>query len=149
LEFSDAPTRAFFENLLSEGDVRTQLARRLGISKENIFALLSVLGGDCAGAVQLLPAGQDPVDEGNYRLISEATLAAELANLPSHPFLADASKVRLSLAGAQNKLPVYYDGTNFYIPEGDAASTYILKTPIERLENTVVKEVVRSKTNCL
>ncbi|MCK5826829.1 MAG: HipA domain-containing protein [Desulfuromusa sp.] len=41
---------------------------------------------------------------------------------------------------AQNKLPVRYDGTNFYIPRGEAASTHILKTSIDRLENTMVNE---------
>ncbi|MFK5927201.1 MAG: type II toxin-antitoxin system HipA family toxin [Desulfuromusa sp.] len=138
--FDDAASRAFFENLLPEANVRTQVARTLGISPENIFGLLSELGGDCAGAVQLLPDGEDAHKFGRYRLISEEELAAELANLPDHPFLADEEGVRLSLAGAQNKLPVHYDGTNFYIPEGEAASTHILKTPIDRLENTVVNE---------
>jgi len=138
--FDDVSSRAFFENLLPEANVRTQVARTLGISPENIFGLLSELGGDCAGAVRLLPEGEDPHKVGRYRLISDAGLAAELANLPNHPFLADDDGVRLSLAGAQNKLPVHYDGTNFYIPEGEAASTHILKTPIDRLENTVVNE---------
>ena len=139
--FDDVASRAFFENLLPEANVRTQVARTLGISPENIFGLLSELGGDCAGAVQLLPDGEDPSKAGHYRLISNVELASELANLPNHPFLADDEGVRLSLAGAQNKLPVHYDGTNFYIPEGEAASTHILKTPIDRLENTVVNEV--------
>jgi len=138
--FDDAASRAFFENLLPEANVRTQVARTLGISPENIFGLLSELGGDCAGAVRLLPDGTDPHKTGHYRLISAEELAAELANLPNHPFLADEEGVRLSLAGAQNKLPIRYDGTDFYIPEGEAASTHILKTPIDRLENTVVNE---------
>ncbi len=99
--FTDAAARAFFENLLPEGDVRAQLVRRLGISKENIFALLNELGGDCAGAVLLLPVGKNPDGAGNYRPISEAELAVELVNLPTHPFLADDKGVRLSLAGAQ------------------------------------------------
>ncbi len=138
--FNDTASRAFFENLLPEANIRIQVARILGISPVNIFGLLNKLGGDCAGAVQLLPTGEDPHKRGRYRLISENDLAVELANLPNHPFLADEDGVRLSLAGAQNKLPVRFDGTNFYIPEGDAASTHILKTPIDRLENTVVNE---------
>jgi len=138
--FDDPASRAFFENLLPEGRIRTQLARALGLSQENIFGLLSELGGDCAGAVRLLPQAQQPITAGHYRLISDAELAQELVNLPSHPFLADEEGVRLSLAGAQNKLPVYFDGRDFFIPEADAPSSHILKTPIERLENTVVNE---------
>ena len=138
--FDDADSRAFFENLLPEGNLRTQIVRRLGISPENIFALLSELGGDCAGAVRLLPQGQGPREHGGYRLLSETALTEQLANLPVHPMLADEDGVRLSLAGAQNKLPLHYDGEHFFVPEKDAPSTHILKTPIERLDNTVVNE---------
>ena len=138
--FAEPATRAFFENLLPEGSVREQVARTLGLSPENIFALLAALGGDCAGAVRVLPGGQRLRTDGRYRPISNAALAAELETLPTHPFLADDEGVRLSLAGAQNKLPVRYDDTGFYIPQGEAASTHILKTPIAHLENTVVNE---------
>ena len=97
--FDDAVSRAFFENLLPEANVRIQVGRTLGISPENIFGLLSELGGDCAGAVRLLPDGTDPHKTGRYRLISEEELAAALAKLPDHPFWADEEWVRLSLAG--------------------------------------------------
>ena len=138
--FDDSVSQAFFENLLPEGSVRTQLARRLGISVENIFVLLTELGGDCAGAVRLLPQGEQAEASGHYRLISNNELAKELDNLPIHPFLADEDNIRLSLAGAQNKLPVHFDELNYYLPEGDAPSTYILKTPIKHLENTALNE---------
>jgi serine/threonine-protein kinase HipA len=139
-EFADGPTRAFFDNLLPEGGVRDRVARTLGLSKDNVFALLAALGGDCAGAVRVLPNGQQPQESGNYRPIGTEVMASELATLPAHPFLVDDEGVRLSLAGAQNKLPVRYDGAGFFIPEGAAPSTHILKTPIAHLENTVVNE---------
>jgi serine/threonine-protein kinase HipA len=138
--FEDQASRAFFENLLPEGDVRSQVARTLGVSRENTFELLAALGGDCAGAVSLLPPGEEPYRAGHYRPISRDNLAAELDRLPSHPFLADEEGVRLSLAGAQNKLPIYYDGNEFHVPEGGSPSTHIIKTPIRNLENTVVNE---------
>ena len=138
--FDTTSSRAFFENLLPEGSIRKQIARSLGISPENIFALLTEIGGDCAGAVSLFPGGSLPQSAGNHRLISEESLAAELNNLPSHPFLADEDGVRLSLAGAQNKLPIFFDGAQFYVPEGNAPSSHIIKTPIPYLENTVLNE---------
>ena len=138
--FDNSPSRAFFENLLPEGSIRTQLARRLGISAENVFALLTELGGDCAGAVRLLPEGEQLETAGHYRPICADELVKELDNLPNHPFLADEDGVRLSLAGAQNKLPVHFDGINFFIPEGDAPSSHILKTPIDHVENSVLNE---------
>lgn len=138
--FADGPCRAFFDNLLPEGNVRDRVARTLGLSKDNVFALLAALGGDCAGAVRLLPEGGQLQDAGHYRPIGAEALALELATLPSHPLLADDEGVRLSLAGAQNKLPLRYAAGEFFIPTGTAPSTHILKTPIAHLENTVINE---------
>ncbi len=49
-----AVCRAVFGGLLLEGDAREVLARNLGISIGNDYALLQELGGDCAGAITLL-----------------------------------------------------------------------------------------------
>jgi len=138
--FDDAATRAFFANLLPEGDIRRQVARQLGVSAENIFALLEGIGGDCAGAISILRSGDMPGPSGQYRPIAPGALARELATLPAHPFLAGEEGVRLSLAGAQNKLPLYVENGEFFIPEGNRASSHILKTAIAQLENTVVNE---------
>jgi serine/threonine-protein kinase HipA len=138
--FDDSVTRAFFANLLPEGDIRRQVARQLGVSADNIFALLEGIGGDCAGAVFILRPGDVPGPSGQYRPISPEALAKELETLPSHPFLASEEGVRLSLAGAQNKLPLYVESGEFFIPEGSRASSHILKTAIPQLENTVVNE---------
>lgn len=138
--FDDSATRAFFANLLPEGDIRRQVARQLGVSVENIFALLEGIGGDCAGAVSIHRPPVIPDPRGSYRPISQEELARELATLPAHPFLAGEEGVRLSLAGAQNKLPLYVENGEFFIPEGDRASSQILKTAIPQLENTVINE---------
>lgn len=140
LVFDDSATRAFFANLLPEGDIRRQVARQLGVSAENVFALLEGIGGDCAGAVSILHHDDIRGATGHYRPISLESLALELANLPAHPFLAGDEGVRLSLAGAQNKLPLYVEDGNYFVPEGNHASSHILKTAIPQLENTVVNE---------
>lgn len=138
--FDDAPTRAFFANLLPEGDVLERTVRRLGIPKENIFALLEAMGGDCAGAVSVLTPGLAPAAQSTYRQITRTDLGGLLEKLPQHPFLTDEEGVRLSLAGAQNKLPVFYDGDHFHLPENGAPSSHILKTAIQKLEDTVGNE---------
>ena len=138
--FDDAATRAFFANLLPEGDIRRQVARQLGVSVENVFSLLEGIGGDCAGAISVLRPGEASAVSAGYRRIAPEELSRELAGLPAHPLLAGEEGVRLSLAGAQNKLPLYIENGEFFIPEGRAASSHILKIPIERLENTVVNE---------
>ncbi len=138
--FADQATRAFFANLLPEGAVLDQVVRRLGLSRDNIFGLLEQMGGDCAGAVSVFRPGQAPITDGTYRRVTGEELSTILTELPSHPFLADEEGVRLSLAGAQNKLPVFYDGSDFLIPKGEAPSSHILKTAIRELENTVANE---------
>ena len=139
-EFDANEAGAFFANLLPEGEIRRQVARQLGVSAENTFALLEGIGGDCAGAVSVLRPGDLPGDTGRYRPISQEELASQLASLPAHPFLAGDEGVRLSLAGAQNKLPLFFENGAFFIPEGNRSSSHILKTAIERLEDTVVNE---------
>lgn len=138
--YGDEATRAFFSNLLPEGAVLTQVARQVGISQENVFGLLEAIGGDCAGAISVSASDNLPESTGSYRPITEQELSDELDKLPSHPFLAGEEGVRLSLAGAQNKLPVFFDGSNYYIPEGAKPSSHILKTAIEQLDNTVINE---------
>ena len=64
----------FFANLLPEGNARDRLVRQLGIADDD-FTLLETLGGDCAGALQLLPEDQIPnVGSNALRLLQEADL---------------------------------------------------------------------------
>lgn len=56
--FDDRATRPFFAGLLPEGDKRRLVAQALGVSRQNDFALLEGIGGECAGAVSLLLPGQ-------------------------------------------------------------------------------------------
>lgn len=138
--FSDDAARPFFANLLPEADVRRAVARRLGISEQNDFALLEAIGGECAGAVSALPKGIPKTSKGEYRLISEDELHELVKTLPSRPFLAGEEGVRISLAGAQNKLPVYVEADSVYLPLGDFPSSHILKPRIRDLPGTVENE---------
>jgi serine/threonine-protein kinase HipA len=52
--------KAFFSGLLPDEMIRQRLARYLGLSEKNSFALLEVIGGECAGALSLYPEGQIP-----------------------------------------------------------------------------------------
>lgn len=54
--------------------------------------------------------------------------------------MAGVKGIRLSLAGAQNKLPVYMEGHRIFIASGNAPSSHILKPPIKDLEDTVGNE---------
>ncbi len=142
--YDDDACRAFFGGLLPEGAVRDHLARRFGISPGNDFSLLERIGGDCAGAVSLHPpGGDDPEREGRYDWLDDEALAAVIADLPARPLGVDLDgEVRLSLAGAQDKLPVFVglDG-RIGLPHGGAPSSHIIKAPLFQ-PDSVLNEAV-------
>jgi serine/threonine-protein kinase HipA len=141
--FDRAAAAAFFGGLLPEGEPRRQLARLVGVSETNDYSLLAMIAGDTAGALTLLPEGEPPRRVGeDVTWLSEAELADVLADLPARPMHVDEDgEYRLSLAGAQDKLPVVVDADGrIGLTKGQTPSTHIIKTPIERLPNTVVNE---------
>ena len=139
--YQDDHARPFFSNLLPESELRRIIARKLGLSENNDFALLEAVGGECAGAVSLLPDDMKPTGEQGYRTLTDDQLNELVDELPKRPLLAGEEGIRLSLAGAQNKLPVYYQQNGVVsLPIGEAASSHILKPPMEHYSHTVENE---------
>jgi serine/threonine-protein kinase HipA len=138
--YTDDLARPFFANLLPEAEIRRVIARRLGISEKNDFILLRRIGGECAGAVSVLPEGNLPQDTPGYRELDESELHKIVAELPRKPLMAGERGIRLSLAGAQNKLPIYMENDRIFLATGNLPSTHILKPPIQGLEGTVMNE---------
>lgn len=135
---------AFFGNLLPEEDVRAQVALTTGISAANDYRLLERFGGDVAGAVTLLPADGaegEPVPDSLEALPPER-LDEILSQLPQRPLAADEDgEVRLSLAGAQSKLPVVETDAGFALPHGSGhPTTHILKPEPNRFPGLVANE---------
>ena len=134
--------QGFFAGVLPEEQNREIIASILGISARNDFALLEQIGGECAGAVTFIPAKSAlPVSRPEYRLLDEAELAEILRELPRRPLMAGSKDIRLSLAGAQNKLAVYVENGNISLPLQNAPSTHILKPAIPRFEGLVKNEM--------
>ena len=128
--FDDHMTRPFFAGLLPEGQLRRLLARHLQISGQNDFALLDHIGGECAGAVTFLARGQTlPAAAGtkDVRWLSDEEVVVILDELPRRPMLAGQDGLRLSLAGAQDKLPVVFDGHRIGLPRNGTPSSHILR----------------------
>lgn len=123
-------SRAWFAGLLPEGEVRGHVARRLGVSERNDFALLQGLGGDCAGALRLLPAAAADPGAGELVPLPWDELDRLAATAPRPSLLAlilQGGPPRLSLAGAQDKLPVRLHDGVLFLPRGREASTHLLK----------------------
>jgi serine/threonine-protein kinase HipA len=141
--FGRRQSRPFFAGLLPEEAQRDGAARALGVSKGNDFALLDALGGDVAGALVLWPEHSAPHQAQPPfapRLLDDATLEALLEELPRRPLLAGDDSLRLSLAGAQPKLPVVLVDGKVALPAPGQPTTHILKPPIERFEGTTENE---------
>ena len=151
--FDDPIAKPFFAGLLPEGDKRTDIANILKVSSKNDFAILDGIGGECAGALVLLEPGQAPpieaLESDSIEWLDEDRLHAVLERLPKRPLLAGESGLRLSLAGAQEKLPVLRRelpskaGLNEFdigLPKNNIPSSSILKPEIAGLDGSVYNE---------
>lgn len=140
--FPHNKTRIFFSGLLPEAGPRSKVASILGLSEENDFGLLEELGGDCAGALTILPEtyGAPSITKHSYRGLTEEELSNLVTQLPYRPLLADEEGLRLSLAGAQDKLPVVYQNGSFSLPISNTPSTHILKPEPQRFPGLASNE---------
>lgn len=141
--FSRRECRPFFGGLLPEESQRDAAAQALGVSRANDFALLDRLGGDVAGALQLLPPGEVPATlapDQRPTPLDDAGLIRVLDALPVRPLLAGEEGLRLSLAGAQSKVPVVLVDGAVALPAPGQPTTHILKPPISRFTATTENE---------
>lgn len=144
--YSQRECRHFFSGLLPEGPTRITLAKNLGISAGNEVSMLERIGGECAGALVFLPHGQPMSDfRDDYRRLTDQELAEVLKRLPVQPLLSGERKVRMSLAGAQNKIAVFVDDkSRISLPLNNAPSNYILKPTTDEY-----REIVSNECFCL
>ena len=143
MPYSRRECRPFFGGLLPEEGQRDAAAQVLGVSSANDFALLDRLGGDVAGAIQLLPPGEPPAAPApslRPQPLDESGLIRVLDTLPVRPLLAGEGGLRLSLAGAQSKLPVVLVNGVVALSVPAVPTTHILKAPIARFPGTTENE---------
>ena len=134
--------KAFFSGLLPEQSVRARLAKSLGTSEKNSFALLEAVGGDCAGAVGLYPHGKKPPTiSDDVEVLDDKRLGEVLEQMKRTPMLAGDVGYRLSLAGAQDKLAVGLREGRVVLIKGGAPTTHILKPVIETFEDSAHNEL--------
>lgn len=141
--FDDRAARPYFAGLLPEGAKLGLIAHVLHVSRKNDFGLLGGIGGECAGAVTLLEAGQNPEttdSASKVRWLDGAQLLRLLDEMPKRPMLAGEDGIRLSLAGAQDKLPVVAESNRIGVPLQGTPSSHIIKPPITGVEGSVFNE---------
>ncbi len=117
----------WFANLLPEGAVREHIVRDLKLPNTD-FGLLRAIGGECAGALSILPVDRQPSGQRQYRPLTEKDLADLAARRGQIYAVRPADeRPRLSLAGAQDKCPLLLRDDQYFLPQGEAPSSHILK----------------------
>ena len=124
--FPEAECLPFFSGLLPDGQIRIQIADAKHISYMSVFKLLQNYGGEIAGAISLCEEEQSHNNESSYKDISEKEIANLIRNSATTPIILQ-DKARLSLAGAQQKLPLYSENNRWKLPLGNAPSSVIIK----------------------
>jgi len=131
-----AAVENYFDNLLPERKpARRRLAAAFGAKSLGSFDLLEQVGRDCAGAVQLLPAGSPAPDV--RRIDAEPMTPAAIEHLldqtASERMLgrheADEG-LRLSIAGVQDKTALLWHEGCWHRPVGATPTTHLLKLPL-------------------
>lgn len=145
--FPQAKCLPFFAGLLPDGDLRRRIADHLHISEHSSLKLLEALGGECAGAIRMIRAdgddrGPSPVEGAFYEEIPLEELERMMLDSPRPPLLLPREGVRLSLAGAQDKIPLYRRDGRWFRPHGGLPTNYILKPSSSAFPEMAVNEFI-------
>lgn len=151
LPLEDTPLRGaavehYFDNLLPDnGAIRLRLQSRFKTSSQSAFDLLTAIGRDCAGALQLLPPGVVPtgITQINATPLTDDQVANALigAVAPVHTMARisdDDDDFRISIAGAQEKTAFLFHEGHWCLPRGATPTTHIFKLPLGIVGNMAI-----------
>ncbi|NRF66876.1 HipA domain-containing protein [Aquincola sp. S2] len=127
------------DNLLPDNDtIRRRIRARFGVRSTEAFELLSAIGRDCVGAVQLLPVDETPHDirKVEYQRLSDAEverILREIVVTPAFGVRDSVSDFRISIAGAQEKTALLWFDGGWCKPLDATPTTHILKLPLGKV----------------
>lgn len=138
---------AFLWGLLPDNEqILDRWARKFHVSARNVFALISHVGEDCAGAVQFVsPERLEAVLTGAEEAVEwldEAEIAARLRALREDhaAWRLPRDTGQFSLAGAQPKTALLLENGRWGIPTGRTPTTHILKPPTGQFDGHAENE---------
>ncbi|CAN5915945.1 hypothetical protein BH11PSE8_BH11PSE8_22700 [soil metagenome] len=125
--------KRFVENLLPEGRALDISATTYRVSKSNIYALIGALGTESTGAFRFWRSDEVPpvVTAKPPREVTRKELDKRIAERDEVALAVWDGKVRMSIAGVQDRLMVYLDRPlsdegRLFLVEPPLASTHIL-----------------------
>ncbi|MDQ1340860.1 MAG: serine/threonine-protein kinase HipA, partial [Campylobacterota bacterium] len=130
---SSKTVKNFIENLLPEGRALDDIVRFNNLSKNNHFAILGAIGSETAGAITFI--SEQSRAEDLFREVSLDELGERVKQREFQSIAVWDGKVRVSIAGVQDKLPLVIIDGKIGFGEGKYASTHILKFGNQREEN--------------
>ena len=133
--------RAFFDGLLPEGEARRLIAYDFGVDERDVLGLLAAIGRDCAGALVIIPEGEPLAAGGLPEPMTDAQVADRLRDLRFAPLGVD-QRVRVSLAGMQEKLLLSAVGGGWGLPVDGAPSTHIVKPAHPLFADSIANEAL-------
>lgn len=132
--FSGDVVYNFFDNLLPDDpQIRSRIQTRFHVMTSQPFDLLSSIGKDCVGAIQLLTSEtSDSSNQVLFNPLREKEIASILRNTKSNPLgmTEKFDEFRISIAGAQEKTAFLYWKDKWNFPLGTTPTTHIFKLPI-------------------
>ena len=135
-EYSRSIIEAFLWGLLPDNErVLARWGSKFQVSPRNVFALVSHVGEDCAGAVQFVtPERLDAIrggKEDKVDWLDEADVAKRLKTLREDhaAWRLPRDTGQFSLAGAQPKTALLWQNSKWGVPSGRIPTTHILKPP--------------------
>jgi serine/threonine-protein kinase HipA len=133
--------RNYFSELLPEGDILDDLARRARVAPQDTIGMLRAHGRDMAGAVQVW----DPEAPGEPRTpraerVTTSDIASLLLDRASAPLGNRPDTGKSSLAGVQPKIVLARDSESWSQVLDGYPSTHILKPEVERHPTLIYDE---------
>ncbi len=135
-EYSRSIIEAFLWGLLPDNErVLARWGSKFQVSPRNVFALVSHVGQDCAGAVQFVtPERLDAIrggKEDKVDWLDEVDVAKRLKTLREDhaAWRLPRDTGQFSLAGAKPKTALLWQNNKWGVPSGRIPTTHILKPP--------------------
>jgi len=144
----------YFDNLLPDNnEIRSRLQAEFKTDTNKPFDILSAIGSDCVGAIQLLTEPETPdVKTLKGEPLTKKQIADEISKYETMPLgMTNKRDFRISIAGAQEKTALLKHQGQWMRPIGSTPTTHIIKLPIGEIKHAGIdlSDSVENEWLCL